>query len=89
MVADKLATLKKGSNQHSPIGGTSQSDAADILNVGKRIVERARSDVEPYANLQTSTRAEAAEILNVSKRLWQTPDAHTRYARISPRFASP
>jgi N6-adenosine-specific RNA methylase IME4 len=41
MVAAKLATLKRGDNQHSPIGETSQAKAADLLNVGKRSVERA------------------------------------------------
>jgi hypothetical protein len=41
MVAAKLATLKRGDNQHSPIGETSQGKAAELLNVGKRSVERA------------------------------------------------
>jgi N6-adenosine-specific RNA methylase IME4 len=41
MVAAKLATLKRGDNQHSPIGETSQARAAQLLNVGKRSVERA------------------------------------------------
>jgi hypothetical protein len=34
--------LQRGDNQRSPIGETSQADAADLLNVGKRSVERAR-----------------------------------------------
>jgi ParB-like chromosome segregation protein Spo0J len=42
MVAAKLATMKRGDNQHSPIGECSQARAADLLNVGKRSVERAR-----------------------------------------------
>lgn len=41
MVAAKLATMKRGYNQHSPIGETSQARAAELLNVGKRSVERA------------------------------------------------
>jgi N6-adenosine-specific RNA methylase IME4 len=41
MVAAQLATLKRGDNQHSPIGETSQAKAAELLNVGKRTVERA------------------------------------------------
>jgi N6-adenosine-specific RNA methylase IME4 len=41
MVAARLATLKRGDNQHSPIGETSQAKAAELLNVGKRSVERA------------------------------------------------
>src|SRR5262249_21634106 len=42
MVAAKLATLKRGDNQHSPVGETSQAQAAELLNVGKRSVERAK-----------------------------------------------
>jgi hypothetical protein len=42
MVAARIATLRLGDNQHSPIGETSQADAANLLNVGKRSVERAR-----------------------------------------------
>lgn len=43
IAAARIATLQKGSNQHSPIGeGTSQGEAATMLNVGKRSVERAR-----------------------------------------------
>jgi N6-adenosine-specific RNA methylase IME4/predicted HTH domain antitoxin len=41
MAAAKLATLRRGDNQHSPIGETSQATAAQLLNVGKRSVERA------------------------------------------------
>jgi N6-adenosine-specific RNA methylase IME4 len=47
MVAAKLATLKRGDNQHSPIGETSQARAAEVLNVGKRSVERA-ADVREH-----------------------------------------
>ena len=43
MVAVKLADMDRGANQHSPIGETSQQAAADLLNVGKRSVERRRS----------------------------------------------
>lgn len=41
MAAARLATMRRGSNQHSPIGETSQANAAKILNVSKRAVERA------------------------------------------------
>src|SRR5262249_44702008 len=40
VVAAKLATRRRGDNQHSPIGGTSQAEAAELLNVSKRGVER-------------------------------------------------
>jgi hypothetical protein len=36
-----LANMERGANQHSPIGETSQARAAEMLNVGKRTVERA------------------------------------------------
>ena len=43
MVAARIATLRRGANQHSPIGeSTSQARAAAVCNVGKRSVERAR-----------------------------------------------
>lgn len=42
MVAGKIATLAQGSNQHAPIGAPSQDNAADMLNVGRRSVQRAR-----------------------------------------------
>jgi N6-adenosine-specific RNA methylase IME4 len=49
MVAARIATLPKGANQHSPIGEPSQAEAADMLNVGKRSVERAREVLEEGA----------------------------------------
>ena len=49
MVASRLATLKRGDNQHSPIGETSQATAARLLNVGKRSVERAREVLDQGA----------------------------------------
>lgn len=43
LVAARIANLPRGANQHSPIGESStQSDAAALLNIGKRSVERAR-----------------------------------------------
>jgi ParB-like chromosome segregation protein Spo0J len=49
MVAAKLATLRRGDNQHSPIGEPSQAKAAELLNVGKRSVERAREVIDSGA----------------------------------------
>jgi ParB-like chromosome segregation protein Spo0J len=49
MVAAKLATLKLGDNQHAPIGAPSQEKAADLLNVGRRSVQRAREVQEQGA----------------------------------------
>jgi N6-adenosine-specific RNA methylase IME4 len=44
MVEARIANLPKGANQHSPIGEPSvpQAKVAELLNVGKRSVERAR-----------------------------------------------
>jgi hypothetical protein len=46
IIAAKLATMKRGDNQHSPNGETSQAKAAELLNVSKRRVERAREVIE-------------------------------------------
>jgi hypothetical protein len=45
MVAAKLATLKRGDNQHAPIGASSQNEAADKLNVGRRTATPRRQNV--------------------------------------------
>src|SRR5437773_1894489 len=42
MVADKIATLKKGTNQHTSIEVPSQDKAAKLMNVGISSVQRAR-----------------------------------------------
>jgi hypothetical protein len=42
MAAARIATIKKGENQHAPIGAPSRSDAAESLNVGRSSVQRAR-----------------------------------------------
>ena len=39
--AAKLATMKRGDNQHAPNGATSQGDAAKALNVSRSAVQRA------------------------------------------------
>lgn len=41
IAAKKLATLEKGSNQHAPIGAPSQSDAATMMKVSRRNLQRA------------------------------------------------
>jgi ParB-like chromosome segregation protein Spo0J len=42
MVAARLATLPKGANQHASIEAPSQNNAADLLNVSRSGVQRAR-----------------------------------------------
>lgn len=42
MVAARLATLPKGANQHASIDAPSQAQAADLLNVSRPSVQRAR-----------------------------------------------
>lgn len=41
MVGTRVADLQRGANQHTPIGGTSQADAAALLNVSERAIQRA------------------------------------------------
>ena len=61
MVAAAIATLKRGDNQHSPIGETSQADAAARLNVGKRSVERA-ADVREHGAPELVRAVEAGKV---------------------------
>jgi ParB-like chromosome segregation protein Spo0J len=42
MIADKIATLPKGANQHAQIRAPSQAKAAEMLNVSRTSVETAR-----------------------------------------------
>lgn len=46
MIAAKLADMKRGDNQHASRGETSQAEAARLLEVGKRSVERAREVID-------------------------------------------
>ncbi len=39
-MAAKLVTFRQGDNQHTPIGGTTQSKAAAAFNASKRSVQR-------------------------------------------------
>jgi len=41
MVAAKIATMKRGDNQHASIEATSQTEAAELLNVSRSAVQRA------------------------------------------------
>ena len=42
VIAAKLADLPRGSNQHVPQGATSQQEAAEMMQVARRSVQRAR-----------------------------------------------
>lgn len=47
MVAAKLATLKRGRpEENAPIGANTQDEAGDLLNVGRRSVQRAREIID-------------------------------------------
>jgi ParB-like chromosome segregation protein Spo0J len=46
MVAARLATLPRGANQHASIDAPSQADAAELLNVSRPSVQRAREVIE-------------------------------------------
>ena len=41
--------MKRGDNEHSPNGETSQAKAAKLLNVSKRRVERTREVIDKRA----------------------------------------
>jgi len=61
MVATKLATLANGSNQHAPIGAPSQEAAADLLNVSRRSIQRARAVVD-HGTPELVTAVEQGEV---------------------------
>lgn len=61
MVAAKLATLEKGANQHASIEAPSQSDAADLLNVSRSAVQRAR-EVQASAVPELAAAVEAGSV---------------------------
>jgi predicted DNA-binding protein (UPF0251 family) len=76
MVAKELASLGRGRpGENPPIGGISQEEAAQLLNVGVRSVQRAakvsreapRSHRNQDANLHLD-RQKAAELMQVSPR---------------------
>ena len=75
MVGARMATMAKGANQHSPIGeSTTQQSAADLLNVGKRTVERCRNVLDngtaeliEAADSGLIAAAQAVKIANLSK----------------------
>ena len=62
MVADKIATMRQGDNQWKvpPIGGTSQTKAAEQLNVSTRSVQRA-SKVREHGIKELQQAVEAGE----------------------------
>lgn len=49
LVATKLATLSKGTNQHAQVCAPSQDRAAELLNVSRRSVQHARQVVDEGA----------------------------------------
>jgi hypothetical protein len=46
MVAARLATLKRGQNQHAQICATSQAEAGTVLSVSRRSIQYAREVIE-------------------------------------------
>lgn len=41
MISARIATMERGDNQHAPIGACSQEEAAELLSVARRSVQRA------------------------------------------------
>lgn len=71
MVAARIATLERGANQHTPIGGSSQEHAAELLNVGTRAVQRAA----------VSLAADIARLPEPEQRLADPPPPDTDHLR--------
>jgi hypothetical protein len=62
MVAARIATLPKGSNQHASIEASTQESAADLLNFSRSGVQRARTVLE-HGRPSLSRRSSAAKSL--------------------------
>jgi N6-adenosine-specific RNA methylase IME4 len=60
-VAAKLAKLPKGANQHTPIGGPSIAQAAKMMDVSVKAVERAKA-VQEHAVPEVKAAYDAGEI---------------------------
>jgi hypothetical protein len=86
MVAARLSKLPKGANQHTPPGASStQDDAATLLGVGKRTVQRARivlDTAEP--ELQKAVDRGTIKV-SVAADLAKLPPAKQREAAANPR----
>lgn len=65
MVATRVATLQRGDNQYASSEATSQRDAAEILNVSRTSVQRARQVLDDGAPelVAAVERGEVADLL--------------------------
>lgn len=61
MAAARMARLQKGANQHASIDACSQQDAADVLNVSRPSVQRARK-VQDEAEPEIIAQVDAGNI---------------------------
>lgn len=78
MVAAKLANMKRGDNQHASIDATSQSQAAELLNVSRGSVQRAGDvldqaarelvDLVERGRVAVSTAADVSELSQEEQR---------------------
>ena len=66
MIAERLANMKRGDNQHAQICATSQAEAAKLLNVSRRSVQRAMI-AERLANLGEGRPKKTTKIFGVSQ----------------------
>ncbi len=82
MVAARVATMRQGDNQHTkqvaPIGGTSQPEAATMLNVGERSIQRARQVLD-HGTPELVQAVEAGQVaVSAAAALVDTPPEHQR-----------
>ena len=81
MIAARLATLKRGANQHRPIGLSTEEAAAALLNVAPRTVRRAKlvlhdGTPDEVAAIERGEKAVSAVAKTISSRKY----ARERYA---------
>jgi N6-adenosine-specific RNA methylase IME4/predicted transcriptional regulator len=87
MVAEKLATLERGDNQHASIEATSQADAAEMLNVSRSAVQRA-AVVREHGTPELITAVENGDIaVSVAADLAELPAEEQKEAIKQPKKA--
>lgn len=86
MVAAKLATLGHGGDRKSPIGDSiTQQAAADMLNVGKRTVERAR-EVLDHGVPELVAAVDSGEIsVSLAEKITELPPEDQEVVAVLPR----
>lgn len=78
LVAARIATLPRGANQHASIEACSQSDAAQLLNVSRSGVQRAREVLDEGAPELIAAVERGAASVSLAEQIAQLPKDEQR-----------